>query len=588
MKTAIFLSIRDKATRLPKKVLRLVCGKTMTEHLIDRLQRAEEPDLLVMCTSSHPDDLVLCDIARKMGIHYFCGSEDDKLVRYRDAARAFDVEFFTVVDADDIFCSVEYIDRAVREYRQTGADYIVGEDLPFGATPFGVKARAMEKVCRLKKEIDTEVWGGYFTETDLFKVHYLPITDERFRHPEYRMTLDYPEDLEFFNTVFEALYKSGEVFSFGELMDYLNSHPEVVGINAGVQEKYKYHLGKSAPAEINNWRVKVKVLVAGLGSMGKRRIRCLKALGVRDITGFDPRRDRRDEAAWKYGIKTFAAFSKALKLNPDLMIISTPPDRHREYALYAAEKGIHFFVEAGVLKEDYDRLEQLAKKNNCIAAPSCTMRFFQGPKKTRQLIESGAIGRPCTFTYHSAQYLPDWHPWEDIRDFYVSNPVTGGCREIVPFELIWLNDIFGPFERVKSFHGKVGELPVEIDDVYHLLLSSRGGKLLGHLTVDVLASPAVRHLRVVGTLGQLVWDAGEKCVYWYTLEDDKWNHWLEESGTVEKGYINLEEPYIEEIDRFLTAAEGKAPYGYTFGEDMRILDLLYSAEKDDNCIPEEK
>ena len=39
----------------------------------------------------------------------------------------------------------------------------------------------------------------------------------------------------------------------------------------------------------------MKFLVIGLGSMGKRRVRCLMSLGEKDIIGFDPRQDRCDQ-----------------------------------------------------------------------------------------------------------------------------------------------------------------------------------------------------------------------------------------------------------------------------------------------------
>ena len=45
-------------------------------------------------------------------------------------------------------------------------------------------------------------------------------------------------------------------------------------------------------------------LIIGLGSMGKRRVRNLQALGYRNIIGFDMREDRRKEAKEKYGIQT--------------------------------------------------------------------------------------------------------------------------------------------------------------------------------------------------------------------------------------------------------------------------------------------
>lgn len=588
MKTAVFLSIREKATRLPKKVLKQVAGQSMTEHLIDRLKTATQPDLIVMCTSVHPDDTVLCDIALAKGIHYFRGSEEDKLLRYLDAARAFDVEFFTVVDGDDIFCSAETIDREIEEYRRSEADYIVGDQLPLGATPFGVRTEALAQVVAEKSESDTEVWGSYFTASGRYKVVELPPPDASWAHPEYRMTLDYPEDLTFFNAVIEALHKPGEVFSFQDLMDYLNAHPDVVALNIDAQARYEEHLKKSptaaAPAgpkrDIPASRQNTTALVVGLGSMGKRRVRCLKALGVGRILGFDPREDRRAEAAEKYGIEPFGDVDEALAEGPSVMIVSTPPDRHLEYALKAAQKGIHFFTEAGVLAEGFEELEELARRNNAAACPSCTMRFFPGPRKARELIESGTIGRPCSFTYHCGQYLPDWHPWESIKDFYVSNPLTGACREIVPFELVWLSEILGPFGKVKAMRGRLGDLDCDIQDTYHLLLTSADAKRIGHLTVDVLARPAVRVLRVVGTAGQLVWDASANRVDWYTMAEDRWESWTPGSGTIEAGYINPEEPYIEEIERVLLAAEGTRPYGYTYREDADILQLLYDAEAD--------
>jgi len=591
MRTAIFLSIREKATRLPKKVLREVCGQTMAEHLIDRLKTAREPDGILLCTSTHPDDTVLCDIALKKGIHYFRGSEDDKLQRYLDAAAAFGVEFFCVVDGDDIFCSAEAIDRAVRAWRQTGADYITAADLPVGATPFGVKTAALQRVVETKAESDTEVWGGYFTQSDEFEVLELPVEDERLRHPEYRMTLDYPEDLEFFETVFKALHKPPKVFSFAELMDYLNAHPEVVKINAQAAARYEAHLRQSAPvrrkdvpgtaaAAARADRRNTTALVVGLGSMGKRRIRCLKALGVGRVVGFDPREDRRNEAAEKYGIETVETVKAGFVAKPNMAIISTPPDTHLPHAREACRRGVHFFTEAGVETEGFDKLQADAEKKGIVAAPSCTMRFFRGPKIIKEVLASGAIGRPCSFTHMVSNYLPDWHPWEDIRDFYVSKANTGACREIVPFELAWLTDVFGLFEEVKALRGRLGELGVDIDDVYHLLLAAPSRQIIGHLTMDVLGRPYVRRLHVIATGGQLIWNAGERIVRWYTMDDDQWHQRPEGAATVEAGYTSPEEPYIEELGAFLAAAEGGPAFPYTYADDAAVLNLLYRAEAD--------
>jgi len=75
----------------------------------------------------------------------------------------------------------------------------------------------------------------------------------------------------------------------------------------------------------------VKFLVIGLGSMGKRRIRCLKNLGYNDIVGIDPREDRMKEVVKKYGIEVHKKLSDVSLGKIDVMVISTPPDMHLEY-----------------------------------------------------------------------------------------------------------------------------------------------------------------------------------------------------------------------------------------------------------------
>jgi predicted dehydrogenase len=106
----------------------------------------------------------------------------------------------------------------------------------------------------------------------------------------------------------------------------------------------------------------MKFLVVGLGSMGKRRVRNLQALGYKDIAGFDPREDRRKEAAEKYGIAIFDDVTRALDdFKPDALVVSTGPKYHMDYAWLAEGKGLHCFIEASVLEAE--RILALSKKN---------------------------------------------------------------------------------------------------------------------------------------------------------------------------------------------------------------------------------
>jgi spore coat polysaccharide biosynthesis protein SpsF len=253
-KSAVFISIREKSTRLPKKSLRQIEGRTVCEWLIARTRLASAPDLVVLTTSIDPRDAVLCDIATRCGVKHFQGSEDDKLERYLQAAREFQVDLAVIVDGDDLFVSEEHIDAAIAKFRETGADYVSQQGLPLGAASFGVRVAALDEVCRLKAESDTEVWGGYFTKSNRFNVRMLQVDDPILRRPDVRMTLDYPEDLAFFEKVLGALGKGGAVPTFREIMQYIHAHPEVIDINRGAQAKYEQNLLKSAPVRMKEGR----------------------------------------------------------------------------------------------------------------------------------------------------------------------------------------------------------------------------------------------------------------------------------------------------------------------------------------------
>jgi predicted dehydrogenase len=322
----------------------------------------------------------------------------------------------------------------------------------------------------------------------------------------------------------------------------------------------------------------VKFLIVGLGSMGKRRIRNLQYLKAGEIVGYDPRADRRQEAEECYGIQTLSDFDDAMSTDPDALIISTPPDLHMQYARIASQHDRHFFTEASVIDDSMDEVIGLCDGKNIVAAPSCTMRFHPSIRVIKDLVSSGTIGHILAFTYHSGQYLPDWHPWEDYRSFYVAKRETGACREIVPFELVWLTWVLGELEAVSCFRGKLSTLDVDIDDVYQVLLRFKQGTL-GHMLVDVISRVPYRTCRFISEHGVIEWVWSDERVRVFKADEGKWSEYREPEGITEEGYIHAENMYIEEMKCFVQAVQGEVEYPYSFAEDKRILDLLYAAEK---------
>ena len=254
-RVATFITARVGSTRLPGKHLLPVQGKPIIEHMISRVKQARRSHCTVLCTTAREEDDILQKIAEDCKIFAFRGHPTDILVRWLHASEKFHVEFIVSAEADDVFCDPECIDRIIEHYVHTGADYITCRGLPFGATPTGIRVDALQRVCELKTADDTEGQERYFTKTGLFKVAYIDVADPELHHPEIRMTLDYPEDYEFFRTVISHLFH-GEYVPLREIIKYLLMHPEIIQINQKMQniyeKRYKTKYGKITLKETGN------------------------------------------------------------------------------------------------------------------------------------------------------------------------------------------------------------------------------------------------------------------------------------------------------------------------------------------------
>lgn len=325
----------------------------------------------------------------------------------------------------------------------------------------------------------------------------------------------------------------------------------------------------------------MKFLIIGLGSMGQRRIRCLKKLGHSAITGYDIREDRRLSALENYKIDIINDLSEANFSRYEAMVISTPPDFHSPFLKLAIENNIPAFVEASVILEEVNIIQQFNKDKQVLIAPSCTLRFHPVIKDIKRIIASGQYGKVTNFSYHSGQYLPDWHPWENIKDFYVSKRLTGGAREIVPFELTWLIDIMGFPEEIKGYFLKTIELGAEIEDSYAFLLKFKDA--IGSVIVDVVSRYAVRSLIFNLEKAQLVWRWDEGSLNVFEAGNSRWIRYEQPEGNSHQGYNKniIEEMYEEEMLAFINATQGKGSFPNSLQDDIRVLELLKNIELSD-------
>lgn len=277
---AILITGRLKSTRLPVKALKPILGRPMIVHQLERLKLAKYPQKIILCTSTLPQDDPLEEIALQSSVECFRGHPEDVLQRLTDAASHYGIDVVVSCTADNPFVDPVYLDRLVEFSLEHGCDYADIEGLPFGTFSYVLSYPAMVRACQVKAEMDTETWGAYFTETGLFKVATLHVTDPAVRRPGLRLTVDTPEDFDLVSKIFDALHGKGHVFSLREIVAHCDLHPELVKVNAHVKQapvkpirlkprgsryvpKVIFELGVNHLGDVNKAHRMVDLLVAG-------------------------------------------------------------------------------------------------------------------------------------------------------------------------------------------------------------------------------------------------------------------------------------------------------------------------------------
>ncbi len=238
MKTGYLITGRMKSTRLPKKLILEIEGRQIIRWMIDRLKLSNSIDEIIICTSENSQDDILEEIAQEEKIGIFRGHEDDVIQRLYEASKVYNLDYALNITADCPLVSFEYIDEIISVYKKTNADFIRTLDLPHGLFSYGLKVEALKKVCEIKNDINTEVWGRYFTDTGLFNVVDIEIPKELIRN-DYRLTLDYPADFEFFKKIYAHFGKNTFKTSIKDIINYLDLNSEIVNINKELKKSYQ-------------------------------------------------------------------------------------------------------------------------------------------------------------------------------------------------------------------------------------------------------------------------------------------------------------------------------------------------------------
>src|SRR5260370_12400982 len=111
----------------------------------------------------------------------------------------------------------------------------------------------------------------------------------------------------------------------------------------------------------------MKALVVGGGSIGRRHLKNLAALGVGPLGVVEIERETRDRIQKELGTETFTTLEEGLAWGPQFAAIATPPHLHIQQALAVAERGMDLFIEKPLTHrpEGIAELVSVLKRHNC-------------------------------------------------------------------------------------------------------------------------------------------------------------------------------------------------------------------------------
>ena len=236
---AVIVACRMKSSRLPRKALLPLAGMTSVERCLEQCQGIRGIDKVVLATSdlSSDDELVSCNLDGQ--VELWRGDPDDVIGRYLGACNQYDVDVVVRVTADCPLIVPDILEHLLDQHFEYGADYTAARECAVGSSGEIINTDALRRVAEHFGEAKhSEYMTWYFQNNqDVFKVNLVDLPEDYLR--PYRMTLDYPEDLEFFEGFYQKVCKKDGVKRAADIFEVLDDHPEITAVNAHLTLKYR-------------------------------------------------------------------------------------------------------------------------------------------------------------------------------------------------------------------------------------------------------------------------------------------------------------------------------------------------------------
>lgn len=236
---AAIIACRLKSTRLPRKALQNIGELSSIELCVKNTLKLDNVNHVVLATSNNEQDSELVNYTYNDSVVFHQGDAEDVIQRYLDVADRLKIDVILRITGDMPYVSREITNYLLESHFQKGADYTVAKEVAVGMDVEIINTKALKYV---KKHFPNASYSEYMTwyfqnNAKHFNLNFVELPKKWVR--DYRLTLDYQEDLEMFNLIEEHFKENNIEFSIDELFKFLDNNLEVASLNSHIGLKYK-------------------------------------------------------------------------------------------------------------------------------------------------------------------------------------------------------------------------------------------------------------------------------------------------------------------------------------------------------------
>jgi len=235
----IFLQSRQNSIRYPNKILKKICGKTIFELIVERLKNVNDSKIFLI-TGSKEKNSELIKKSKDCNIEFFSGNENNILDRFYNAIKKFDSKKVIRVTGDCPLIDHELINSSQTIFNKNNYDLINnysprtfphGYDFEiFNSDIVKITWEKIAKTFSDKTLFESSLIPPmkFILNSSLFSIH--NISNEQ-NLSFLRLTLDYYEDFQLINKIFDKLYLKNPNFLSNDVISLLKSQSDLLKIN---------------------------------------------------------------------------------------------------------------------------------------------------------------------------------------------------------------------------------------------------------------------------------------------------------------------------------------------------------------------